>query len=216
MVSREKLAPIKPGRLVVITGMSCSGKDSILEELLKTPEVISAGYSKVVTHATRPPRPGETHGSSYYFITQEELFEMHQSGELVESPTQTGDSFKGTSKKELLKVVEEGLNLIWRIDLSRAAEVASGDFFTRMFEADVAEVLRQNTSVFLIDTSTRILIKRRKNRDLDKYDPRQYELRDSQDRAILRKSRAKFRNKIRNYEGRLESAVGEILKHLFE
>lgn len=132
------------GRLIVITGTSGSGKDSIVDEILQLEEIISKGYRKVVTHATREKREGEIEGYSYYFIDESTIFEMHERGELVEPPTSTGDSYKATSKKELLKVVEEGQNLVWRIDLSRAAEVASGEFFDNMFESELANVLKEN------------------------------------------------------------------------
>ena len=56
------------GKLIIYTGCSGVGKGTIMEELLKD-ETLRLS----VSCTTRAPRPGETHGKQYFFITKEEF-----------------------------------------------------------------------------------------------------------------------------------------------
>lgn len=204
------------GKLIVITGRSGSGKDSVLDRLLLNPQVVEKGFKKLVTHATRPIRPGEVEGSSYYFISEEEIFDMHRNGKLVEPPTKTGDSYKGTSKDEVLRVIKEGAHLLWRIDLSRAAEVASGRFFIDTFDPETGKILAKCTEVIFLESDEETLALRRKKRDKNMYDPKQYELRDKQDRKVLEKFGREFRLKVPNKQDRLGIAVRRVVRYLVD
>ncbi len=53
--------------LVVITGKTCSGKDTVVKALGKE------GFKKIVTYTTRPKRKFEVDGRDYYFISEEEF-----------------------------------------------------------------------------------------------------------------------------------------------
>ena len=53
------------GSLVVISGFAGVGKGSILNEMMKRHE----GYAYSVSATTRSPRPGETDGVNYFFIS---------------------------------------------------------------------------------------------------------------------------------------------------
>jgi guanylate kinase len=216
MTERNTEGKTESGRLVVITGRSGSGKDVIMDQMLNERELKQLGFRKLVTHATRAPREGEIEGYSYYFISEEEMLKMYENGELVEPPTQTGDSLKATSKSELLKVIDDAESLIWRIDLSRAAQIVSGDFFTSEFDPDLAKTFEACTKVFLIESEEPVLVLRRKERDGEKYDPEQYRLRDEQDLEVLNKFGKFFSRKIENPQGDLDSAVKEIVKSVFE
>lgn len=62
--------------VVVISGPSGVGKDTIIEELRKT------GYElqSTISYTTRAPRPGEVNGVHYHFITQQQFEEMDKKG----------------------------------------------------------------------------------------------------------------------------------------
>jgi hypothetical protein len=184
--------------------------------MLADPRLKGMGFRKLVTHATRPPRKGEVEGYSYYFISTERMKEMELSGELAERPTPTGNSLKATSKGELLKVVEDSEKLIWRIDLSRAAEIVGGGFFTGLFDPDLAGAFEKCTKVYLIVAGQATLELRRKLRDGVNYDPNEYVKRDQDDLGVLKKSRPLFTRKIINPQGNLEEAVEQIINDLLK
>ena len=213
---RENLG--RAGKLIVIAGRSGSGKDYLMDLMLNCDTAQERGMGRVVTCASRAPRNGEQHGVDYYFITQEELFALHDRGELVEEPVATGSSFKGTTKSELSRVLE-GCNLVWRIDLSRAADVAGGDFFDRLFDKETAVVMRLSTVVILVDVDQETLIRRRQSRDGDLYDEKEYEERDRQELQILAEFGNKFDHVVENKDGETEQTkklLEELLCNLLD
>lgn len=54
--------------LTILIGMSASGKDAILREL-----VANHGFREIVTTTTRPMRKGEVNGKDYNFISRKEF-----------------------------------------------------------------------------------------------------------------------------------------------
>lgn len=64
--------------ILVISGMSCAGKDTIQNYL------IEKGYSAIVSSTTRPMRPGEVDGVNYHFKTVDEFKKMIDGNEMVE------------------------------------------------------------------------------------------------------------------------------------
>ncbi len=64
--------------LVVLLGKSGSGKDTILKNL------VNAGCTRLVTHTTRPIRPGEKEGIDYYFHKNEEYEKLKKAGKVLE------------------------------------------------------------------------------------------------------------------------------------
>lgn len=203
------------GFLLVITGPSGTGKDTVTNEVLKHPAIIGLKFKRLVTCADRAPRPGEVHGIDYYFVTPKELDEMSAKGELVEKPQPTGTSRKGTPKREF-RAILSGEKRLWRIESYLASKVASGSFFDEQFESGEAKILRQLTKVICITSPIDQIEGRRKARDRKNYNPKEYELRDVQDEPNLRilRESAVF---VDNLDGQLEQAVNEVvnqtLKH---
>ncbi|MDR1736430.1 MAG: guanylate kinase [Oscillospiraceae bacterium] len=67
--------------LFCLTGKSGTGKDTLALRLLADPTL---GLSRLVIHTTRPRRPEETDGESYYFVTPEKLESLISKRGLVE------------------------------------------------------------------------------------------------------------------------------------
>ena len=52
--------------LLVLMGKSCSGKDTIANELVN-----KHGYESLVSYTTRPMRDGEIQDQTYHFISED-------------------------------------------------------------------------------------------------------------------------------------------------
>ena len=191
---------------MVVTGLSGSGKDTVIEKLLEK----QTSFRRLVTCADRPPRPGEIHGVHYYFVSANELDRMHKNRELVEAPLTYGTSRKATPKKEFLKIIEDGESLIWRIESSLAAHVASGRFFEEQFNPGERTVLKKSTTIVFLTADKEDLDKRRKARDGKDYNSEDFAKRDKQDEQIMKDFGHLFTNIIENKEGEIEETISKI------
>ncbi len=110
--------PKEPGLLIVISGPSGVGKDTILRRLFQlAPEL---KYS--VSYTTRPPRPGEIDGQSYTFVTEDEFKRLIEAKEFLEW-AQVYDQYYGTSRKRVEDALGRGEDIILKIDVQGAAFV---------------------------------------------------------------------------------------------
>ena len=69
------------GNIYCIIGKSGTGKDTVLEEILKN-QVVK--INKLVPYTTRPMREGEINGKNYYFVSKETFIEMDKNGQVIE------------------------------------------------------------------------------------------------------------------------------------
>jgi guanylate kinase len=75
-----------------------------------------------ISATTRKPRIGEVEGESYYFLEKEQFLEKIENEEFLEY-AQVYGNYYGTLKKEVLKEIENGKNIILEIDIQGALEV---------------------------------------------------------------------------------------------
>ncbi len=104
--------------LIVISGPSGVGKDSVLEEMKSR----GLPFHFVITATTRAPRPEETDGVDYFFLSQDEFARMIDEGELLEYAVVYQD-YKGIPKSQVRKALASGKNVIMRIDVQGAETV---------------------------------------------------------------------------------------------
>ena len=104
--------------LIVISGPSGVGKDSVLEEMKSR----GLPFHFVITATTRAPRPEETDGIDYFFLSQDEFARMIDEGELLEYAVVYQD-YKGIPKSQVRKALASGKNVIMRIDVQGAETV---------------------------------------------------------------------------------------------
>ena len=62
-----------------IIGKSGTGKDTVLEEILKNVKI-----NKLVPYTTRPMREVEVNGGNYHFVSKDEFIKMDESGLVIE------------------------------------------------------------------------------------------------------------------------------------
>jgi len=77
---RMQMNERKRNRIFVFTGPDGSGRKSVAEAVGQT-----FGMEKVVSYATRAPRPGEVNGQDYVFVNHDEYRELERRGEFLES-----------------------------------------------------------------------------------------------------------------------------------
>jgi guanylate kinase len=104
--------------LVVITGPSGVGKDSILMRMRE----LGFPFHFVVTATSRPKRPGEIEGIDYHFLTFEEFERNIEENELLEW-AQVYGHYKGIPKSEVRTAFASGKDVILRIDVQGAATI---------------------------------------------------------------------------------------------
>jgi guanylate kinase len=110
-----------PGALlVIISGPSGVGKDTIIDGLRKRPR--ERAYHYVVTCTTRPARPGEIDGVSYHFLAAERFQELLEAGELLEANEVHGNWY-GTPRSEVRRALVEDRDVILKIDVQGAQVV---------------------------------------------------------------------------------------------
>lgn len=104
--------PNRSTNLVIISGPSGSGHDSIIEGLIKR----GLPIERVIVHIARPMRPTESEGKPYYFVSKKKFDLMIQNNELIEW-AEVYDSKRGATKKELERVLAL-INkiIIWKMD----------------------------------------------------------------------------------------------------
>ena len=107
------------GRLMVIAGPSGTGKSTVVKRLAGDPRV--APYVSI-SATTRTPRPGETHGVEYFFLSREEFEKLRSEGNLLESAEVHGNAY-GTPSKPVMDQINQGGLVILEIDVQGAAQV---------------------------------------------------------------------------------------------
>ena len=110
--------PPSKGVLYVVSAPSGAGKTSLVKALLKTDPAVRLS----VSYTTRPPRPGETDGRDYHFVTRERFEEMLAADEFLEHAEVYGN-FYGTSKGSIERDLENGRDVLLEIDWQGAEQV---------------------------------------------------------------------------------------------
>lgn len=105
-------------KLVVLTAPSGAGKTTIAHRVLD--EIPELEFS--VSATTRDPRPDETHGEDYFFMSEEEFREGIENGAFVEYEEVYPGQYYGTLKAQLEREAEEHPVLL-DIDVRGASSV---------------------------------------------------------------------------------------------
>ena len=100
------------GKLIVIVAPSGTGKSTMIKRLKAELPILLES----VSFTTRPIRPGEVHGKSYFFINKEEFEKMIAQNEFLEWANVHGN-FYGTSKKFVEDSLMAGKNLLFDLDV---------------------------------------------------------------------------------------------------
>jgi len=108
----------KQGLLIVISGPSGVGKDTVLRRLFQLAPHLK--YS--VSYTTRAPRQGEVDGRSYTFVSQPEFLRLIEQKEFLEW-ARVYDEYYGTSRRRVEEALNNGEDIILKIDVHGATFV---------------------------------------------------------------------------------------------
>lgn len=107
----------QPRQLFVVSGPSGVGKNTVADRLCSRGLAVRA-----VTATTREPRPGETDGEDYHFVSEPTFEQWIREGRLLEHTRYVG-SYYGTPVRSVNKAAESGLPVILTIDVDGGLQV---------------------------------------------------------------------------------------------
>jgi len=132
-------------RIVILCGFCASGKDSVANYLS------DKGYSKIISHTTRPMRDGEQNGIDYHFVSSEEFKALEGNGNFIE--VRSYDTLvNNVPDKWYYGVVEDSIDknninvVVLDIIGLRAFKKEFGDLCTTFF-LDVPEEVRRQRCI---------------------------------------------------------------------
>lgn len=97
--------------IFIISGPAGSGKDAIIDGLAQQWPVC-----RVITTTTRAPRPGETEGNPYHFVSPPEFRAKMERGDFIEYSKNENDAWYGVTRAALLRASRAGHIGIWKVD----------------------------------------------------------------------------------------------------
>ena len=106
------------GKLIVVSGPSGAGKDTLIRAALEA----VPNLSLIASATTRKPRPGEVDGRDHVFLTREEFERWIEEDRLLEWAEYSGNLY-GTPKESVEQLLAEGRNVILRIELQGARNI---------------------------------------------------------------------------------------------
>lgn len=131
------------GKLVVLAGPSAVGKSTIVSRLRTDVE----GMYFSVSMTTRQPRPGETDGVDYFFVSPEDFQNRIDAGEMLEwADIHGGLQRSGTPAQPVVEALDTGRPVLVEVDLVGARNVKAS--------------LPEAETVFLAPPSWDVLVER--------------------------------------------------------
>ncbi len=108
------------GNLFIVSAPSGQVKTSLVNSLLSSNKEIALS----VSYTSRAPRPGETDGKDYHFVSRETFQKMSGHGDFLESAEVYGNLY-GTSQSWIAAETASGRDILLEIDWQGAAQVRS-------------------------------------------------------------------------------------------
>jgi guanylate kinase len=114
----RKPPPPKQGLLFVLSAPSGTGKDTVINALKEQ----GMDFYVVASVTTRPPRPGESEGNPYHFVTLEQFMQLRDNDELLEYANVHGNWY-GQPRQPIRDNLRAGRDVLLKIDVQGAATV---------------------------------------------------------------------------------------------
>lgn len=188
------------GPLLVLTGKTASGKDTVMLKLLqKFPD-----FKRIVTTTTRAPREDEKNRVDYNFISEEEFKQKQAQDEFIEY-VEYGGNLYGTEKQQFINNL--GNSLVWRIDPSMAGRLK--EFIKTSFNQSLAEMILRKLVVIYLTVDNQIVLERLHKRGLGNGE---IQKRMDQDKIFWDKYGKNYDFVVENIPGKLENTVEKVIQ----
>jgi guanylate kinase len=148
MSSDQPATDVSRGLLFIISAPSGAGKTTLAEQLAAHVPHLKLSRS----YTSRPPRPGETNGVDYNFVSREHFEAMAAAGEFLEWADVFGNLY-GTRAADTSAVLEKGCDVVLVIDVQGARKVRQRGIET--------------TAIFVMPPSFEVLETRLRGRSKD-------------------------------------------------
>ena len=138
----------KGGIMVILSSPSGAGKTTLVKLLSKR-----NNFYISVSHTTRKPRPTESDGKDYFFVTDEEFKRLIKNQEFLEY-AKVFDNYYGTSRTPVIQNLEKNQNVIFDIDWQGADQIKNKKMDYKLI------------TFFILPPSKEVLFERLSNRDM--------------------------------------------------
>lgn len=133
------------GSLIVLSGPSGSGKDSICERLKE----YNDNFWISISCTTRKPRKGEEDGVNYYFKTKDEFEKLIKEDDFLEY-AKYNDDYYGTPRSKVNDYLNKGIDVILVIEVQGALKIK--------------HIMPEATFIFIMPPTMKDLVLRLKKR----------------------------------------------------
>ena len=141
----------KSGQLIIISGPSGAGKDSVVSKLLERNNNIWVSISAT----SRSPRGKEEDGVDYYFLDKKDFEKKIKEDYFLEYAKYT-DNYYGTPKAHIMDKLNKGIDVILVIEIQGAKKVK--------------ELLPETVLIFIMPPTEKDLLKRLVGRQTESKD----------------------------------------------
>ena len=108
----------KQGLLIVLSGPSGSGKNTVCDEVKKN----NSNIWESISMTSRKPRKGEEDGKAYYFVSENEFAKNIEDDKMLEWAKFAGNYY-GTPKESVQKHLDKGEDVILVIEIQGALQI---------------------------------------------------------------------------------------------
>jgi guanylate kinase len=136
------------GVMVILSSPSGAGKTTLVNLLAK-----KNNFEISVSHTTRKPRPNESSGKDYYFVSDQEFRTLINNQEFLEY-AKVFNNYYGTTRTPVIDNLNKGKNVLFDIDWQGADQIKNKELDFKLI------------TFFILPPSKEILYERLSNRDM--------------------------------------------------
>ena len=136
------------GIMVILSSPSGAGKTTLVNLLAK-----NNNFEISISHTTRKPRPNESSGKDYYFVSDQEFKRLIKNEEFLEY-AKVFNNYYGTTRTPVINNLNKGKNVLFDIDWQGADQIKNKNLDFKLI------------TFFILPPSKEILYERLSNRDM--------------------------------------------------